>query len=1246
MKRDNEKDSEYSAGAKVSSQTFAARAAESEDLETSERTLWELDRLEQGALQQLGDELLSTVSWAFFGLRPKGMNPEGKTHRGTPDSYVGPSAKLCRTAVEYTTQRTDRTGKCEGDYASVRKKCPDANVIGLCTSRSLDGEDLEPLMTKAKADGVTLHVIDAGELSRLLCNERQDLRRRYLGIPTSSHTPSSLIQHLARQLPTLAAGRIDGQALERPFLRATADTQMLKRLSLRPQLTLVTASAGVGKSTWSYDIVRRHAGNLPVLWTAAQTLASAEEDPISLRVAHTAFGSASAERAIELAELLSRCRLTPFICIDGLDEAHDYAHLIEKLRIFHRSSIGRLSHILLTCRAEAAPQFKASLQDMISERECFVLRHLRDDEARLFLEQEGATPEHVRQVERFLTKEQLGNPFYLGGALSAIQNAGTKVHHGDVLLAIADRHIHDIAKRLRRDGKTLASPKIKKALGDLAYASMLSMTGEIDSEQILRLGDPLLVEEGENTLMGRAVQAGLLVSADGKVRFRHALFAEHFTAYAIAQKPNPISAFNAMPASVASTISARVLDYSSNREGALQELLRTDIKAACKAACQTSDSLSTDMQDELRAAAELLLDGSWGSDIELGLDTLARLANPRAAKSAATWFNGLDQQSKAKWVVRVADLFLELEEIGAFQLFRYHSQVLRPADCSWYEPDFVRRLDAMSDSFRADLKDKCWAALQAAASQRHKSGWVHLLGQLRDDRLVGYLSEKIEDGTLLDETAHRALIFLNTPESIETYAGSVDALLSHLGQLSHLSKEEQERTRSSVWYRIVLKQSDIPMFPHDELSALVHEALNCQQWRFVSIGMSWAETLADPTFARSLAIAKARHPQSMSSITCRGVEAIARRLDCDAIEEMYKEGPTALREELVRAFASIPGQRIEDLLLHAVDDTDLCFYAVQSLSQLRAVRAAPRILELLRTADGFIVQVIVTALGRLGFGPAVPELTSLLNKLRGQASSDSQSKNLEYVTLEALGRIGGREAYSALAAAFAASTRKSMIVSMLLRNRAPAGLAALRCLAGDDGFGDLLLGALSRPDGDGAFQRYPTADIEDEALCETALAAARAQLAGGSLDYEEVRALACFCSPGATEFLEDVAELPPEPPKPMTLPPRSYAQGVLAHRGVPRYVRLAIDACLDEIAAKDRVWFDQFSLQEWPDDLVREAVLSRLESGENLHVWLYLLRRCATPADHRLFESYRDGLDPHLADIAQRYLSSPEGFRQ
>jgi len=130
-------------------------------------TLDALQRLEQGQMQALGDELLPLTHPSLRGLQSYGLSAEGKTRKGTPDSFVGASPSLCTAAVEYTT--TGDPGQLEAkfvsDYDKLRVKCPDARVLVLCTNRPITNLDNASLHSQAEADDVALTVLGGEKIA-------------------------------------------------------------------------------------------------------------------------------------------------------------------------------------------------------------------------------------------------------------------------------------------------------------------------------------------------------------------------------------------------------------------------------------------------------------------------------------------------------------------------------------------------------------------------------------------------------------------------------------------------------------------------------------------------------------------------------------------------------------------------------------------------------------------------------------------------------------------------------------------------------------------------------------------------------------------------------------------------------------------------------------------------------------------------------------------------------------------------
>ncbi|HEY4244828.1 MAG TPA: hypothetical protein VGM88_33665 [Kofleriaceae bacterium] len=98
-----------------------------------ERTFVALQAIEQGQFQSIGDDVLAWALPLLFGLHPFGLNAEGKTVKGVPDSFVGATREACSAAVEYTTQKSQQDKKLEHDFDEVRTVSPCVSVVAAST---------------------------------------------------------------------------------------------------------------------------------------------------------------------------------------------------------------------------------------------------------------------------------------------------------------------------------------------------------------------------------------------------------------------------------------------------------------------------------------------------------------------------------------------------------------------------------------------------------------------------------------------------------------------------------------------------------------------------------------------------------------------------------------------------------------------------------------------------------------------------------------------------------------------------------------------------------------------------------------------------------------------------------------------------------------------------------------------------------------------------------------------------------
>lgn len=121
-------------------------------------TFFALQRLEQGALQQLGDALLPWKFDRLSGLKSNGLSSQGKIRKGVPDSFVGPTVQDCTLAVEYTSRLARTVTKFEDDYDKVRARCTHAREVVLCTNSIVETDERRRLEQRGAADGVRVTV--------------------------------------------------------------------------------------------------------------------------------------------------------------------------------------------------------------------------------------------------------------------------------------------------------------------------------------------------------------------------------------------------------------------------------------------------------------------------------------------------------------------------------------------------------------------------------------------------------------------------------------------------------------------------------------------------------------------------------------------------------------------------------------------------------------------------------------------------------------------------------------------------------------------------------------------------------------------------------------------------------------------------------------------------------------------------------------------------------------------------------
>jgi hypothetical protein len=332
--------------------------------------------------------------------------------------------------------------------------------------------------------------------------------------------------------------------------------------------------------------------------------------------------------------------------------------------------------------------------------------------------------------------------------------------------------VRDIRTRLRRDGHGPGEGKIRQCLETIAFRVLENPRATALAREIEEI--PGADEQGESTIFERAVQAGLLERRGLGVGFSHAMFLEHFAAGALTRESNVDAWLERLKGDSGREVLVKLALAQPDPQFMLRTVLQHDPVAACELSARVGEKVKeASLRSAILAAPKDLLGNRFPSEKARGLYLLKRLRWPEAVQLAADWFNELPPKGKQRWLRQAAEVFLSLREIGAFGVIVWHQELAVYEDFDWYEPSFVRSIENLSQKFRDALREQASRSLLDPKYAAARAHLVKLLAMLRDESLVTYLRTRLEAGPL-ELFEHRALIHLNTYESILLYAESVE----------------------------------------------------------------------------------------------------------------------------------------------------------------------------------------------------------------------------------------------------------------------------------------------------------------------------------------------------------------------------------------------------------------------------------------------------------------------------------------
>jgi hypothetical protein len=1209
--------------------------------EIEQATFDALQRLEQGQFQRLGDQLLPRLLPELAGLRPYGVNPEGKTRKGVPDSYVGTLAVEATACVEYTTQAADQRKKAQADYNGVRNACPRATVIVLATNRLLPDRETATLRERAEAESITLHVLDGRAIARALARDHQDLRSTFLGIEIDTHSAPSLVAALCAALPRMIPSDVRSVIAGIVVPRPIASERIANAISGREAgVDLIVSPSGSGKTTWSAALAVQLAETTPSVWTPARALRLTVADPIGTMVLQAAYGTSDPSRLSSLAFLLRTQGLVLAIWVDALDEVNNLDALAGAIREFRTSRLFPSARLILTCREEARHGIERVLGDVWNEPSskeradaprAITLDRLDDESRTALLVAAGATTIERRRIYETVPSEYLHSPLFLSLAARLARDGAIPAGARTFRRAAIDWLVADVVRRSADGGRRLRPDVVERALGEIAWSIVGGESDSVPVASLSALPDDSSHLSGENTFLAWAHQAGIVAVTDDRVLMRHPVFAEELAATWLSRaEPSRINELlQITDADLLRRLSARIVPSVDDPTSVVRVLRRRDLRAALRTAsaldpAKLTDDMVTVLVDDVQRD---LLGSPFPSDVRSGIRSLGALRHLAAARALARWFNGLSAPQRMTHRFEIADAFLRQEFTPAISLVLGHRGLLD----DWYEPEFHERLRSCSPAFLRVLVEAAVVRLaDAAIDEPLPSGPLHVLAITKDDRLIKRLSLAVLERPLVAHE-HRALIHFNTPESIEVYAQSVDRYVA-----AHRSSGAD---RFDDWYSIVLIGSDVRMFPHDVLVSLIEDTLRTRDSTLRSWASDWAGRLVDPLLVEAVADAAAAEPDwsPRHESYWRG---LCKQRSIPELREIIARHPREqITGSIVHHIESSTRGDAAGFLIEFLDDTRHAFSAIHALGSLRNYSTGPHLHRARRQAsDSWTRSVADAAIAKLAYRPALHDLVAALG------SSDETSH-----TAEALGRLGGEVAWAALADRGATETNVEHRLRALASNRDPGAVPFIRKLVDSLPAGPILLADALRFDlleltTDRWKLEVPW--IDDPQLFRRLWAAALERSAAWPKEWSHghyaVKAASHFAGNEVGTLLREIAlrndTVGPEAVQTAEL--RRTARELLAARGDLAVTRLVVEEELDQRAKENYVgWWLVDRLAHLDRQVLRQALRERIERmQEPLDRWVELLSHFAMPEDRALFLRIEANGGSAAADAAHFHL--------
>lgn len=1024
-------------------------------------TLDELQKLEDGPFHLLCDDLLRRLETRYRRLRTHGINPQGVSIKGQPDSYVGESANTCTIAFCYTVQRAGWWNKVVDDVKEAVAASPGVQEIVAAIPHNSDRDGPKDKTidwlgaAKAAAGQATLRVVDGREIAGYLDRDQQDLRYEHLRIPYSRLSGQSILASCRRTNEQVIAGLTAGGrydpdryaprdadrklfGLWQGALRSDQKAGSLEREPTR--LIALANDAGVGKTSLLASFVRSLGSVLPVLLVEARNLAFASEDSLVAHVVHALQGvlqpdARLMEEAAITHHLSAGTSLT--VVLDGLDETKDAASVRKAITYWLRSRLGQESILVVSSRPEfwrlcvdrawtrwmhadapddrtaATTTSRASVELVDPADGIRLPDRFSEPELEAAWVRAGRSPEQLLALP-LEAREELRHPFTLRVYLDLWPVGSAPpglTSRAELLEAWLNRRLDAeavpeewLTRRQYQDAlRTVAARLAESDAGSLA----------VDDLTGVPRFDPA---RPPGVVVERLVAANVLESVPGhadRIRFAVEAVQDFYRAEA------EVAAIVAAPLQSADDLAELTFTKAHTRLARIGQRIKDE-------PCRNEFVSRLAERDAAKAAvvlraAPLAFESSVRKAVaaKLAQDTRSRyrirgtlavqlLGDIRCPESADSLLESLKQTPNCPPHIRAtgALAFAKLgcaEGAGFTYTWPWFS---RSTDAAYYFHDTLAVLRTASSEFKAALAEEAVRRLDSESGSSEHRRAVCVLGYLADDRLVQHLDHRLEKHGRLRQYENHALIAVGTETAAQVYARSARVVAQLIEEWRKIDRSGNDNL--GLHFSIDPFSADIRDLMTPAFEAVIVSFVRDQQRELSYIGLGLAKHAKTPALVCEL-LAEGRFSDFGLAVNSGD---LAEYVTPDAWLGWWNAVKDAnARRSLLSVAGQLPSPSVEQVLIDFLDDAEprIRAIAASQLGRMGSYRAVPFLRTLAADGsgqeDGWTQHSVLHALGRL----RDPGSVDLL--LRAARSGDAHAA---FDAVYDLGAIGTPEAEAAL----------------------------------------------------------------------------------------------------------------------------------------------------------------------------------------------------------------------------------------